>query len=213
MGSKNKKQRKVESNEAKGSDGVAEDGKQMINDPRFSSAHTDPRFRRMPRRELKVAIDSRFKPVFSDKRFTMGSAPVDKRGKRRSGGSSNNSLREFYRIEEDDKKKKKKKDNNSEEESGDDSESEKETIDLKSEAESEEDSESEKKVTSLDEESVEEAESEEISEEDEEEDDTDEDVEAIYADDGPEIPVNCSTLIHMPCCSSSCYKFGDDDGL
>ncbi|EOA29500.1 hypothetical protein CARUB_v10013069mg [Capsella rubella] len=193
MGSKNKKQRKGESNEAKGSGGgVAEEGKHMINDPRFSSAHTDPRFRRMPRRELKVAIDSRFKPVLSDKRFALGSAPVDKRGKRRRGGTGDNLLRDFYRIDDEDDKKKKKKKDTGEDESGD--ESEKELVDLKSEAESEEESEPEKKLASLDDESNEEAESdeeaesEEVSEEEEEEEDTDEDDEAIYEDDEPEIP-------------------------
>ncbi|VVB13994.1 unnamed protein product [Arabis nemorensis] len=35
------------------------EGKEMITDPRFSSAHTDPRFRRVPRRESKVTIEGR----------------------------------------------------------------------------------------------------------------------------------------------------------
>ncbi|CAE5965793.1 unnamed protein product [Arabidopsis arenosa] len=195
MGSKNKKQRKGESNEAKGSGGVADEANEMIKDPRFSSAHTDPKFRRIRRRDSKVAIDSRFQLMFNDKRFTTDSAPVDKRGKRRRGGSGKDSLREFYQIEDEDEKKKKKK--KTEEESGDESESEKEMIDLKSEkssdVESEDESEKELKVASLDEEdsdekseSDEEADSEEVSQE--EEDDTDEDDEAIYEDEGPEIP-------------------------
>lgn len=187
MGSKNKKQRKGESiEEAKGSSGVAEEGNEMIKDPRFSSAHTDPKFRRMRRRDSKVAIDSRFQPMFNDKRFATGSAPVDKRGKRRTGGTGKDSLREFYRIEDEGKQK-------TEEESGDESGSETEINDLKSEksshVESEEESESELKVASLDDESDEKADSEELSsqEEEEEEDDTDEDDEAMYEDEGPEI--------------------------
>ncbi|KAG1334305.1 putative pre-rRNA-processing protein ESF1 [Cocos nucifera] len=54
-----------------------------IMDPRFSSAHFDPRFHRMPKRESKVVIDSRFTRMFSDKNFSTFSAPVDKRGKAR----------------------------------------------------------------------------------------------------------------------------------
>lgn len=200
MGSKNKKQRKGESDDAKGSGGV-EEGKQMITDPRFSSAHTDPRFRRVPRRESKVAIDSRFKGMFTDKRFATASAPVDKRGKRRRGGSGKDSLKEFYRIDEEEEEKNKEKEKDNEGQSGDELESEQELMDLKSEseAESEEESKSEKKLglklaTSDEESESEEEDAEEVSEEEEEED-TDEDDEAFYEDDGPEIEVNCLTLI------------------
>ncbi|XP_010423080.1 PREDICTED: pre-rRNA-processing protein esf1-like [Camelina sativa] len=195
MGSNKKKKRSKGEGSGGGGGGVAEEGNQMINDPRFASAHTDPRFRSMPRRQSKIAIDSRFKPMFSDKRFTTANAPVDKRGKRRKAGKGNDLLRDFYRLDEednDDAKKKEKKEKEKEE-SGD--ESENEMTDLKSEAESEEESDTDKKLKlapSLDEESNddaesdEEAESEEVSEE--EEDDTDEDNEGIYEDDGPEIP-------------------------
>ncbi|XP_010463568.1 PREDICTED: pre-rRNA-processing protein esf1-like [Camelina sativa] len=191
MGSNKKKKQSKGEGSGGGGGVVAEEGNQMINDPRFSSAHTDPRFRSMPRRQSKVAIDSRFKPMFSDKRFTTANAPVDKRGKRRKAGKGNDLLRDFYRLDEEDNDDAKKK----KEESGD--ESENEMTDLKSEAESEKGSDTDKKlkVASLDEESNdedesdEEAESEEVSEEEEEEEeDTDEDDEGIYEDDGPEIP-------------------------
>ncbi|CAH2055339.1 unnamed protein product [Thlaspi arvense] len=188
MGSNKKKQRKGETGGAKGSGGAGEEGRQMITDPRFSAAHTDPRFRRVPRRESKVALDSRFKGVLTDK----ASAPVDKRGKRRRGASAKDSLKEYYRIEEDEKEKKsekKRKKEDSEEESVEESEAEQDLIDLEtSEAESEEEIKGEKKLGldtgSSDEESDEEAESEreEVSEED-----TDEDDEAIYEDDGPDV--------------------------
>ncbi|KAJ4872209.1 hypothetical protein Rs2_46137 [Raphanus sativus] len=71
-------------------DNGGEEGKQMITDSRFSKAHTDPRFRSLPRRESKVTIDSRFKGVLTDK----ASAPVDKRGKRRRRGSAKDSLKD-----------------------------------------------------------------------------------------------------------------------
>lgn len=182
MGSKRKK----------GDDNGGEEGKQMITDSRFSKAHTDPRFRRLPRRESKVTIDSRFKGVLTDK----ASAPVDKRGKRRRRGTAKDSLKEYYRIEEDEKKKQKSKE---EEESGDD-ESEGGDEELmaleaerrrKSEQASEEVSDEEEAKSPLklasdsDEES---AQSEEDSENVSEEIDTDEDDEAMYEDDdGPEV--------------------------
>ncbi|ESQ49920.1 hypothetical protein EUTSA_v10020182mg [Eutrema salsugineum] len=173
MGSKRK-------NQSKGASiggGGAEQGQQMISDPRFSSAHTDPRFRRLPMRDSKVPIDPRrFPGVLTDK----ASAPVDKRGKRRRGASAKDSLREYYRIEEDDdekkKKKKRKMEESEEEESGDEGEAAQED-EIKSE--------SLNVVDSSDEESDEESESDgsvEVSEED-----TDEDDEAIYEDDGPEV--------------------------
>ncbi|KAG2273403.1 hypothetical protein Bca52824_067958 [Brassica carinata] len=178
-----------------------EEGKQqMITDSRFSKAHTDPRFRSLPRRESKVTIDSRFKGVLTDK----ASAPVDKRGKRRRRGSAKDSLKEYYRIEEDDAKKNKKQKRKKEEEESE-SEGEEELMALeaearrrKSEQSSEEVSDDEEETKSplklasdSDEESEEEEEEEEdgenVSEEIEEED-TDEDDEAMYEDDdGPEV--------------------------
>ncbi|KAF8092316.1 hypothetical protein N665_0417s0013 [Sinapis alba] len=176
-----------------------EEGKEMITDSRFSSAHTNPRFRRLPRRESKVTIDSRFKGVLSDK----ASAPVDKRGKRRIRGSAKDSLKEYYRIEEDDNNNKKKKQKRKEDdESGDDDESEGEEKMMALEAEarqrkSEQSSEEEEsdeeeskiplKLASSDEESDESAESEEDVSEEEEVDTDEDDDEAMYEDDEPEV--------------------------
>ncbi|CAA7038647.1 unnamed protein product [Microthlaspi erraticum] len=178
MGSKNK--RKRDGGEAKGSD----EANQMIKDPRFSSAHTDPRFRTVPRRQTKVAIDSRFQSVLADK----ASAPVDKRGKRMRKGRGKDSLKEFYRIDEDEEEKKKEK--MQEKDNEESSEDEKEIMDEgKSEESEEEESKSEKKLgLKLDEESESDEEAESGEEDSEEEEDTDEDDEAIYEDDGPEIP-------------------------
>lgn len=194
MGSKRKK----------GDDG-GEKGEEMITDSRFSKAHTDPRFRRLPRRESKVTIDSRFKGVLTDK----ASAPVDKRGKRRRRGSAKDSLKEYYRIEEDDKKKKKqKRKEESEDEDDDESEGEEKLIALEAEArlrkseeqsieeeESDEDKSGKKKILPLelassDKESDDENSESEDNEEDvseEEEVDTDVDDEDMYDDDEPEV--------------------------
>ncbi|XP_018488827.1 pre-rRNA-processing protein ESF1 [Raphanus sativus] len=182
-------------------DNGGEEGKQMITDSRFSKAHTDPRFRSLPRRESKVTIDSRFKGVLTDK----ASAPVDKRGKRRRRGSAKDSLKEYYRIDEEDeeKNKKKKQKRKEEDESGGDDESEGEEALMALEAEArrrkseqvseDEEEEEESKIplklaASSDEESDENADSEDnedVSEEAEE--DTDEDDDAMYDDDGPEV--------------------------
>ncbi|CAK7355655.1 unnamed protein product [Dovyalis caffra] len=81
--------------------------KEIIDDPRFASTHTDPRFQRVPKRELKVAIDSRFNRMFTDKNFGTSSAPVDKRGRPKKQ-KTDTSLRHFYRIEEEEKKGAKK---------------------------------------------------------------------------------------------------------
>ncbi|KAH8508184.1 hypothetical protein H0E87_010350 [Populus deltoides] len=80
----------------------------MIDDPRFASVHTDPRFQRVPKRESKVTIDSRFNRMFTDKHFGTSSAPVDKRG-RPKRQKTDSSLRHYYRIEEEDTKDAKKK--------------------------------------------------------------------------------------------------------
>lgn len=80
----------------------------MSDDPRFASVHTDPRFQRVPKRESKVTIDSRFNRMFTDKHFGTSSAPVDKRG-RPKRQKTDSSLRHYYRIEEEDTKDAKKK--------------------------------------------------------------------------------------------------------
>ncbi|KAL5054710.1 hypothetical protein RYX36_035392 [Vicia faba] len=77
-----------------------------IDDPRFSSVHTDPRFREAPKHQTKVSIDSRFHRMFTHKSFMPSSAPVDKRGKPKDKANSQpHSLRHYYKIDEDDRKK------------------------------------------------------------------------------------------------------------
>ena len=41
----------------------------VTTDPRFAGIHTDPRFARPKRKDVKVPLDSRFKAAFKDKEF------------------------------------------------------------------------------------------------------------------------------------------------
>ncbi|PIA26756.1 hypothetical protein AQUCO_08900010v1 [Aquilegia coerulea] len=76
-------------------------GREIITDPRFSSVHTDPRFRKYSKHQSKVTIDSRFDRMFSDKRFgSSSSATIDKRGKPKPMNSVN-PLRHYYKMDED----------------------------------------------------------------------------------------------------------------
>jgi hypothetical protein len=45
-------------------------GEPVTTDPRFSVIHTDPRFARPRRKDVKIPLDSRFKAAFKDKEFT-----------------------------------------------------------------------------------------------------------------------------------------------
>ncbi|GAU47386.1 hypothetical protein TSUD_83190 [Trifolium subterraneum] len=85
----------------------------VIDDPRFSMVHTDPRFREAPKHQTKVSIDSRFDRMFTHKSFSSSSAPVDKRGRPKDkADSQQHSLRHYYKMDEEEKmieKKKKKK--------------------------------------------------------------------------------------------------------
>ncbi|KAI3914151.1 hypothetical protein MKW98_003224 [Papaver atlanticum] len=76
----------------------------VINDDRFVSMHSDPRFQAVPNQQSKVTIDKRFKDVLS-KGFSSSSARVDKRGKTKNMNSEN-PLRHYYRQDEEENKKK-----------------------------------------------------------------------------------------------------------
>jgi hypothetical protein len=100
----------------------------IIDDPRFSIVHTDPRFREAPKHQTKVSIDSRFDRMFTHKSFSSSSAPVDKRGRPKDKvDSQQHSLRHYYKMdeEEEDKmigKKKKKVEHSSEEDTDEEEE-------------------------------------------------------------------------------------------
>ncbi|KNA06742.1 hypothetical protein SOVF_178230 [Spinacia oleracea] len=113
MGSKKKKANKSVAGDSAGGSGGGKNGKkkeiQLIEDPRFSMIHTDPKFHSIPVRKNKISIDPRFKEILTDKGFADSSAKVDKRGKPKK--LSENVLKRFYHLEddEDDELKKKKK--------------------------------------------------------------------------------------------------------
>ncbi|XP_013398930.1 ESF1 homolog [Lingula anatina] len=69
----------------------------IVKDARFSHIPTDPRFRRMGKRDRKVKIDKRFQSMFNDKRFKL-KYTVDKRG-RPINLTSNDHLRQFYELD------------------------------------------------------------------------------------------------------------------
>ncbi|CAI0389689.1 unnamed protein product, partial [Linum tenue] len=60
---------------------LAATGGEMVLDPRFAMAHTDPQFQKVPQRKTKVAIDSIFKRMFTNKNFGGSSTNLDKRGR------------------------------------------------------------------------------------------------------------------------------------
>lgn len=122
-------------------------GGSTITDSRFAFMLTDPRFRKAPKHKSKVAIDSRFNRMFTDKSFAASSAKQDKRGKPKKKTES--SLHNYYHLEEEQKKRKDEtepdaEDGDSEEEEEEESENKKELLkkDKESEGESSEMSES-----------------------------------------------------------------------
>ncbi|KAF2312450.1 hypothetical protein GH714_034714 [Hevea brasiliensis] len=79
---KKKKNKPKKDSDAKNSDKIHHGGgggRKIIADPRFASVHSDPRFQKVPTQKSKVAIDSRFNRIFTDKNFASSSALLDKR--------------------------------------------------------------------------------------------------------------------------------------
>ncbi|XP_074628281.1 ESF1 homolog [Acropora palmata] len=71
----------------------------MEEDPRFAHVASDPRFKRMPRKEKKVKIDERFQKMFTDKNFTVNYF-VDKRGSKVKN-TSKEDLDKFYSLSDE----------------------------------------------------------------------------------------------------------------
>ncbi len=69
-------------------------------DERWSAFATDPKFRPVPRKERKVAIDDRFKSMFSDKRF-VNKVKVDKRGRPTKHRSTKEDYKRYYRMQDE----------------------------------------------------------------------------------------------------------------
>ncbi|KVH92257.1 pre-rRNA-processing protein esf1 [Cynara cardunculus var. scolymus] len=115
MGSKNKKNKKApkETPDANTAAKVAGNrvfgsGNKVITDERFAASQKDPRFQDVPKHKNKVAIDSRFSRMFTDKNFSTSSARVDKRGRaKQDGDSSQDALKHYYRIDNEEKEQKK----------------------------------------------------------------------------------------------------------
>ncbi|XP_020095635.1 ESF1 homolog [Ananas comosus] len=96
---KKKKKKKKDENREEDAVEEGEERRGVITDERFAAAQYDPRFRRMPRKEAKVTIDSRFARMFTDKDFAASAAPVDKRGRPRKDGAVNPML--HYYLQQD----------------------------------------------------------------------------------------------------------------
>ncbi|MCO5613649.1 hypothetical protein L7F22_067927 [Adiantum nelumboides] len=77
----------------------------VVQDPRFSRLHTDPRFQRAFKRKLKIPIDSRFHHIFSDNRFSDPLA-LDKRGRKlpkyKKSSRKGHPLHQYYDTNDDD---------------------------------------------------------------------------------------------------------------
>lgn len=76
-------------------------GKDHAEDDRFQAVAYDPRFQRFPREKSKVKVDDRFKDMFENPEFQVGSTK-DKRG--RTGKKKLvDEARRYYRLEDDSK--------------------------------------------------------------------------------------------------------------
>lgn len=67
-----------------------------MEDNRFSHIKTDPKFRRISKKERKVKIDKRFQSMFNDKKFKV-KYTTDKRG-RPVNHTSNEDLKRYYEL-------------------------------------------------------------------------------------------------------------------
>ncbi|KIY52641.1 hypothetical protein FISHEDRAFT_34879 [Fistulina hepatica ATCC 64428] len=70
-----------------------------MSDPRFARLKSDPRFRKLRKKETKVVVDERFKSVFQKKKTAK---QVDKYGRHVPEAQENDDLRRFYRLEDED---------------------------------------------------------------------------------------------------------------
>ncbi|KAJ3479605.1 hypothetical protein NLI96_g8934 [Meripilus lineatus] len=77
-----------------------------MSDPRFARLKTDPRFRRIKKKDSKVVVDDRFKSIFDDGKNKKGKKAakgrVDKYGRQLTETHEKDNLRRFYRLEDED---------------------------------------------------------------------------------------------------------------
>ncbi|KAL1762296.1 hypothetical protein FB107DRAFT_198910 [Schizophyllum commune] len=70
-----------------------------MSDPRFARLRTDPRFRKVKRKEDKVVVDERFKGLFAQEKGKSRSERVDKYGRSVSSRKDQDDLNRYYRLE------------------------------------------------------------------------------------------------------------------
>jgi hypothetical protein len=78
-------------------------GRELAHDDRFKHAQRDPRFQRLPEKKSQVAVDSRFKGMFTNPMFSEEHT-VDKRGRALGkAGAGGADLKKLYRVEDGEK--------------------------------------------------------------------------------------------------------------
>ncbi|KAI4523155.1 hypothetical protein K525DRAFT_197074 [Schizophyllum commune Loenen D] len=70
-----------------------------MSDPRFARLRTDPRFRKVKRKEDKVVVDERFKGLFAQEKGKSRLERVDKYGRSVSSKKDQDDLNRYYRLE------------------------------------------------------------------------------------------------------------------
>ena len=81
---------------------VPRDTAPVTTDPRFSIIHNDPHFAPPKRRDTSLTIDSRFRSVLSDPKFSSQAPLIDRYGRKLPQGSSKAELSRFYKLASDD---------------------------------------------------------------------------------------------------------------
>ncbi|OLL24346.1 Pre-rRNA-processing protein esf1 [Neolecta irregularis DAH-3] len=72
----------------------------VTDDPRFSVVHSDPRFAKPKRKDIKFAVDDRFKHMLREKDFADG-PKVDRYGRKIEKNKGATEIRKFYRMDDD----------------------------------------------------------------------------------------------------------------
>lgn len=119
------------------SDSIMAKGGRAMDDPRFSKVFSDPRFRAVKRKDLKVALDDRFNKKDLKKEFTLlkSTAKVDKYGRKigkDDGSSVMDNLDKYYKEETEDAEE---EENEGEDDEDDDEDKEEEEDDEEVDAE------------------------------------------------------------------------------
>ena len=83
---------------------AAEDApRSVVNDPRFSSMHNAPIFKKIQKDNNKIKVDERFQSVLTDDRFRAVPGAIDIYGRKTKKGlksSAEKELNSFYQIDD-----------------------------------------------------------------------------------------------------------------